>query len=274
MKVSGILTLVLLSFLLSCASTPADKTADNSVEKAQQPAEKIKIWKIQAETAMTPDGTIDKVVNYEYDGESRLLHVVEKNHLGSIIRESAYEWNGGKLIRMRLSDQNGPASQVTYVSDDEGKVIEESKVDGSDNLLSRTQYQYDGDKISMTAVYDGTGVHLLTSRYHYAGDELITVEYQLSDDTVEARFERTLENGRVVSEQTVLPDGTVETAKKFEYDGDNVISETYYAESQKSKSVHYEYDSSGNVVRESWRNRLGKEYEVIEKKWILFEIDA
>ena len=61
--------------------------------------------------------------------------------------------------------------------------------------------------------------------------------------------------------------------KKFEYDGDNVISETYYAESQKSKSVHYEYDSSGNVVRESWRNRLGKEYEVIEKKWILFEID-
>ena len=39
---------------------------------------------------------------------------------------------GGKLIRMRLSDQNGPASQVTYVSDDEGKVIEESKVDGSD----------------------------------------------------------------------------------------------------------------------------------------------
>ena len=68
----------------------------------------------------------------------------------------------------------------------------------------------------MTAVYDGTGVHLLTSRYHYAGAmSLSPWSINSQDDTVEARFERTLENGRVVSEQTVLPDGTVETAKKI-----------------------------------------------------------
>ena len=93
----------------------------------------------------------------------------------------------------------------------------------------------------------------------------------LPDGTVEAKFERIMENGLISMEKTTLSDGTVESARKFEYKENLLVGETQYAGDQLMKSASFINDENGNISREIWTDMKGIEYEIVERTWIKFE---
>ncbi|MCK5736112.1 MAG: hypothetical protein KAH21_06510, partial [Spirochaetaceae bacterium] len=131
---------------------------------------------------------------------------------------------------------------------------------------------YNGDLLISSIAFDENEIPNMNSLYSYQDGELLSIEYQLPDGSEEARLERTIENGLVREERVLLPDGSVETSREFDYSDGRLTSETYYSNNVKIKSVQFEYDDKENISREVWSDRKDREYEVIERSWKQFEM--
>ena len=269
-----ILAGILIPVLVSCAAAPP---ADEEVVSAPEPQEAAVIeengpvWKIAGETVGSPDGIVDKQIEYTYSAEGRLAEISEHDGRGELLYLRQFRYEDGILVGMVMSDRFGPVSSTIYENDANGLVVRETKQDANGENLSIVTYSYDNGRVSRTVAADGSGIPQLTAEYTYNGDIVAAVAYLLPGGSEEARFERVLESGRPVLEQTVLPDGFVENGKRLEYDGDMLVEEEHFSGGSVIKRVRFDYDSHGNVTRETWTNRSGRDYEVVERRWIQVE---
>ncbi len=265
--------LVILSlFLFSCAGKPTEAPLERIVEEVPEPEGVIQVWKTAVETVLFADGAVDKVTYYKYDTLGNIQSAVEKNFKDELISQIVYEWDDGNLHRMTKSDQNGVVFESNYIVED-GNILQKTRLDKEGNPQLRIEYQYDNDRLMESSIYDSKGVHQLKSVYAYEDGLLTSVEDFLPSGIPDALFERVIQQGKVMSERTILPDGTVEKEKTIEYSGDIVVSETYFSRSKQIKSVQYEYDDYGNIIKETWVNRSGKAYEIVEKDWISIDVE-
>jgi len=173
-----------------------------------------------------------------------------------------------------VSDATGLLSRTEYLYDGRGRLVEERTLDPLGNLQSSLEYVYEDDRIVRTLASDASGVTRLESVYSYDGPVPVSVEYRGPGGSLEAVFQREMDGERILEERTVLPDGTVETRRRFEYSGNRLAGEVFEFGTVPSKSVRYEYDADGNILRETWSNASGRDYEIIERQWRLFEISS
>ncbi len=265
--------LIVILALASCAGLRPE--ADSAVEPAPEPepvpAGPVMVWKIAGETIGSPDGTVDKTVEYEYDAGGELVSVLEIDGRGNIITSTQWIIENGLSIRQEISDRYELVSTTDYEYNSVGQVVRETKKNADGENLSIVTFEYDGPEVHRSVAADGSGTPHLSAEYVYSNGTLKEVKYMLPSGAVEAVFERIIESGRVVEERTVLPDGRIESGRRFTYDGNRVSEEEHFTGSTATKWVRYEYDNEGNIVRETWSNRAGRDYEVVETRWILIE---
>lgn len=272
---------ILILALVSCAGAPESDTGtvpetsgeSDPVEITEDdsPAEPVSIWKAEWETTMSPDGTVDKNIEYRYDESGNLSRISEHDSRDELLYLRNYNYENGFLVSQEMSDRYGLVSTTLYETDSEGMVTRETKQDPLGTNLSIVDFEYENGLVTRSIASDGEGTPLLSAEYSYIDNMIVLVEYLLPGGKEEARFTRTLDNGRAVEEQTVLPDGTVESGRVFEYEGDVLIREIHSAAGNTTKSVRYDYDGDGNIIRETWTNRNGRDYEILERRWILIE---
>lgn len=265
-----LLVFILSIFLFACAGKPVEEPLSSPQEESLMPQKMIKVWKVKDEIIRFPDGFIDKVIHYDYDAAGNLQDIIEKTVGGELVSRSEYEWKNGDLIGITHSDQNGKTFQSAYTMKN-GRVIEETRLDEKNEMRLRIEYQYAENQLKESMLYDEDGILQITSVYNYEDGNLVSVNDYLPNGIYDAKFERIIEQGRVMSERTLLPDGTVEKEKRIEYKEDLVDSEAYFSDSHQIKSVQYGYDGNGNIIRETWRNRSGQIYEIVEKQWMSFD---
>ena len=264
-----ILAGILIPVLISCAGAPPVPEVEESEPRAaavETPAEPV--WKIAGETVGSPDGIIDKEIGYTYDSNGRLQEISEQDGRGELLYLRRYGYRNGLLTEVSMEDRNGPVGVTVYEHSPEGRVVSETRLNAEGEVLSKVTYAYENGHIARTVAADGSGIPQLTAVYSYEGDLVAGVTYLLPGGSEEARFERVFESGRAVLEQTLGPDGSVENGKRLEYDGDMVAGEEYFTGSSVTKRVRFDYDSNGNIIRETWTNRGGRDYEVVERRWI------
>jgi hypothetical protein len=83
-----------------------------------------------------------------------------------------------------------------------------------------------------------------------------------------------MENGRLTAEQTVLPDGTVESSREIEYSGSVPVGAVYREGESVRRSVRFDYSAEGNVVGEIWFDDTGEPHESVEREWVSFRADG
>lgn len=268
--------LIVFFALISCAGAPIEdeNTAlPSEATAASVAAEEISvpIWKPAELTSSYVDGTVDKTVVYSYGNDGRLLQTIDSDGRGNTLLEQAFEYKNGYLVKETASDSTGPISITLYDLTKDNQVETQIKQDPLGNVLSVVRYEYDGELIKSAVASDGSGVPLLITEYQYLDNEIATVLYKTSSGIEEARFERIMENGMLVREHTVLPDGSVETAREYLYE-DGINTEViFFTGASKSKARALSYDGNGNIIREVWSDRSGREYNVIERSWVQFE---
>jgi antitoxin component YwqK of YwqJK toxin-antitoxin module len=271
--------MVVLLSLYSCATSP--ETSVDAVEtdvRVDQPPENepepVILWKPALEIFSYIDGTVDRRIEYEYDDTGKILKSVESDGRGNIVEIREYDYDGENLIGRRNLDNRGLISRTEFILNSQGLVVKEINRNSEEQIRSMVSYEYDNGKIVRSVAMNASEVPQLQSDYSYEGKILTSVEYSLPGGNIEARFERTIQNGRVMEEHTYLPDGSVETGKRFEYDGNLLIGKIYFSGNSKSKSVDFQLDDEGNIVRETWRNRNDRDFEVVDRTWLSFEIDG
>ncbi|MDF1567445.1 MAG: hypothetical protein RQ801_13820 [Spirochaetaceae bacterium] len=271
--------MVVLLSLYSCSTsteTPIDAVdTDARVDQVSEvEPEPIILWKPALEIFSYIDGTVDRRIEYEYDDTGRILKSLESDGRGNIVEIREYDYDGENLIGRRNFDEGGLVSRTEFVLNSQGLAVKEINRDAEEQIRSMISYEYDNGKIVRSVALNASEVPQLQSDYSYEGKMLSSVEYSLPGGNLEARFERTFQNTRVIEEKTYLPDGSVETGKRFEYDGNFLIGEIYFSGNSKSKSVDFQLDDQGNIVRETWRNRNDRIFEVVDRTWLSFEIDG
>lgn len=261
-----------LSFVLpACATAPGSSPESAPSESAAEASAEIVVsWFPAEEVIRYADGTVDKRIVYTYDEDGQLLESKETDSRDRIIYRRMLSRSGNTRTE-ELSDNSGVVSVTISTLDDQGLVTEQVKQDHRESITSIVSYENSAGRVDRSVAGDGEGLPRLISSYIYEGDLLVSIDYLLPDGTREARFERTIEDGRIVREETILPDGSVETARVFKYEGDRVAQEIHYSWDKKTKTVRFEYDADGNVVKEFWSDRSGRESEVIERSWLSFE---
>ncbi len=265
--------------MVSCAGTPPQAADERASETpgdagtASAPVEKnVMIQKVAGETVMSPDGTVDKEVEYSYNESGRLADIVEHDGRGELLSERRFSYSDGALTRKEESDVYGLVSVTLYENNSSSQIVREEKQDAKGTSLSVVTYEYADGRLAKSVASDGEGVPQLSAEYDYQGDVLVTVRYLLPGGKEDARFIRTVENGVLVEEKTILPDGSVESGRRFEYSDGILVSEELFSGTSVTRSVRYDYDADGNIIRETWSNRNGRDFEVVERRWITVEV--
>jgi len=265
--------------LISCAGGPAgevnatrDTAALENTAVTEETVQVETVWKPETIVYSYIDGTVDKTIRYSYDDAGREILSEDYDGQGELQNSYKSQYADGVLQRKETFDGANMIGITLYEADDDGNLTSILKQDTEGNTLSIVNNTYEGSLLKTSTAFDAEGIPSLKSIYTYQDGELLGVEYQLPDGTLDARMERTFENGLPVKEQLVLPDGSVESARDFAYENGVLSGETQYAGTMKIKTAAYEYDGNGKLIRETWSDRSGKAYEMIEHSWISFEI--
>lgn len=269
-------TLIVLVALISCAGAPVEDHSvpmnSEAVEESAEPAQvPVPFWKPAELISSYVDGTVDKTITYSYSDNGELLQTVEIDGRGNLLLEKSFEYENGYLVKETASDSASLISVTMYNLNKDNQVEEQVKKDDQGEILSVVRFEYDGDLVKTAAASDASGIPLLVNEYEYQDEQVVSVLYKTSSGAEEARFERVLDDGVVMREQTVLPDGTIETARDFIYKDGRNTEIIHYAGGSKVKSTALGYDDYGNIILEVWSDRSGREYSVIERSWIQFE---
>ena len=285
MKVLYFLSMAIVSAaLISCAGTPEPSAAPATEEvepREETAAQAVEAPEIQIETVWKPettvytyvDGTVDKTVNYSYDDMGRELLIEEYDGQGNLQSSNRFSYSQGILQKQETYSGETLISETIYEVDENGRLTKAEKMDPEGNILSVVTNTYEGDRLISSTAYDADEIPSLITVYNYQDGILLGIEYQLPDGSLDARLEKNYENGVLLKEQVLLSDGTVESSRSFEYENGLLSGETQYAGTMKIKSVKYEYDGNGNIIKETWSDNSGNEYEIIEHSWISFEIE-
>lgn len=119
------------------------------------------------ETSMIGD-TATSVTTYAYEGSDL---VSEKYYEGSeLISDIAYEYDGGRLIKLTRSDMLEDSETSETCTYYENGLLASREVSSGDGIESRTEYSYDehGNEISVS-IYgpDGSAISITKNEYEY-----------------------------------------------------------------------------------------------------------
>ena len=274
---SAVSALSLLIFMLfSCAGGP-NEPVQRDVVSENTAAEEIDvqivtIWRQDSVVYKYIDGTIDKTIKYSYDDMGNELLSEEYDGNGELQSSYKTHYTKGVLLNKETYDAAALTGTLFFELDENGNITRIVKKDANGDIQSIVTNSYKVKTLLSSTTYNANEVPKLKTIYSYQGDILEGIEYQLPDGRVDARMVRTLENGFPVEEKVLLSDNSVESSRTFEYENGVLSGEIQYAGMIKIKSVQYDYDKNGNRIRETWSDRNGNKYEVIEKSWISFEI--
>ncbi len=196
----------------------------------------------QKETTYNGDGSIDKIVEYEFysggyrkteyngDGSVAYIYEYEYNSSGKIIKETEYCGNSDGSVLL------GQWNEYEY--DNAGNLLKETKFDSYGNVDDCYEYEYNNDgKITKTTL-SNAGLTLLITEYEYnsSGEKIKETQYDSTKKVtlwIEYEFDSA---GNVTKEITHYNNGSM---AGFEYE--------YGRDGKKTKKTRIGLD--GNVAQ-------------------------
>ena len=230
------LALVLAMCLCGCGSGGGDKTADTSdtegtvvitdCETPDEPAPKGA--KPDSAAVYDSHGNIHYRMDYEYDAEGRAVKITNTDA-------------GGKEMSRTLREYNADGN--------EAKVLLYS----NDELVSREETKYDGDKKIEKIKYDAAGNVSYSVKYEYDSRGNVVREARYTDKgEVDSVFEISCDEDGKETERTQLSaDGSTVMRTVYEYtDGGELLRSTqYYGDGSLYGCYESEYDANGNISK-------------------------
>ena len=206
------------------------------------------------------DGSLNYRQVTTYDATSGLQTVAERiGPDGAVVGRVTYAYDGeGRPTEEVTYDENGEETyRIAQEYDRDGNLIAR-EIYRNGELAGRDEYDYDGEGRRVAGRdFDDDGTLDSETTYTVPDLEYETVEYD--DGEIESRSVVVRGEHGVVSAETYLPDGTLESATYFAYDEagrivrrEDAFSYDVMGETRTGSSVavyEYEFDEVGNWIR-------------------------
>lgn len=199
-KVLALVLILVLCFSLMGVMSGCKETAKEDTNNLSTEAKKIKVW------LMTEKKIYDEMETYEYDNNGRIT----KFNIGDdAVAEFKYTDKGvSKIIVTEYDDEPyeilcecdakgniikctsdiAPNDYINVIYDSNDNIVRIEKMDGDDNEITTTNYEYDdkGNVINAVKAQDGETLETLKISYTYdEQDRIIKKDYKYLSDYID-----------------------------------------------------------------------------------------
>jgi hypothetical protein len=220
---------------------------------------------------------------YEWDRTGKLNTKITKNNADNTpINRIETRFKGGRPVeKITYSAQNHPIDKIEYLYDRKGNImaenlylnkeyvqlrnlyeydadnrkISETKTEPNGKMLSKTVYEYDGDKLVNQVNYDDKNEVDNYEKFVYDSKGNLTVHTFYSKLDGEIRDEYTYDKNNNKTEWNFTRGGKTEMRVLYTYDKHNNMNsyKVSYAENGEGEAKTYktEYDKKGNWIKKT-----------------------
>ena len=196
---------------------------------------------------------------YDKDNKATLWHFITDRDSSEANVTFKYDDKGNTIEQLWADSDPTQSMKTTYKYDDNGNVLEETRYDGDGKIRTVTSSKYDAKgnqtefvykdkdgkiRMKQTAAYDGNG-------YKISGDDY-------NNDSLVGKWTRKNDaDGHMLEETSLSLEGKVLGGRRSTYDkmGNEikgyVSKEGNPAEHILTDSTTYEYDKTGNAIKET-----------------------
>lgn len=268
---SIIFTAVILT-LAGCA-TAGDQGAaevESLPETAAEPVtEIVTIPVIQRESSYIGEEILDSYKIYHWDGEY-LMKVEVHDSFDDLIETVTYEYEGS--IRPTQKSVRGPDGKLRslrrYEYDSRGTLVLEEVYNRDEELQTSSEYLHDDGHLTRWNVNDSTGSLMAYTEYRWDGDRNIRIDTYSSDGVLRDYFIRTFAAGNLSSQEKFTENGNSAGKVQYSYENGLLVKEQHYrANGSLERTLFYEYDTEGSIVREVYKRADDTVEQVITREF-------
>ncbi|MBR6657586.1 MAG: RHS repeat protein, partial [Oscillospiraceae bacterium] len=191
------------------------------------------------------------VTEYEYDFLDRVTSETIKQG-NTILSQTLYEYehaveNGtyNKVTKTVVGDSNAPSVVTTEYTDKHGNIAKTGKIIDSVEYFDTYDYNYVGNQTNILTAADAEKNVVFTAKYEYNYNGQVTKAYNAENQYTTNTYDAF---GNLVSATDYAG-----TPTEYIYDSlGRLTSQTITIEEGETSRTKYEYDASGNIIRE-WR---------------------
>ena len=268
----SIFFIVVILILAGCATSGDQSAAD--VEGLPDPVvepetEIVTIPVLQRESSYIGEDILDSYKTYNWDGE-RLTKVEVLDSFDDLIESVTYEYKGSNLPAQK--SVHGPDGKLRslrrYEYDSRGSLVLEEVYNSREELQTSLGYLYDEGLLTRWNVKDSSGSLLAYTEYRWDGDRNVRIDTYSSDGVLRDYFIRTFAAGNLVSQEKFTENGTSSGKVEYSYGNGFPTEESHYrANGSLERTMLYEYDLEGSIVREVYKRADDTVEQVITREF-------
>jgi len=254
-----LLYFVIIGFMLfGCASTESvteEPVAAEAREIEEPKLEVVSIPMIQSEIVYIGEDVLESEKSYTYEGD-RLVTIQAKNSFGELIEEISFEYAGGEQPSKRFvhgPDRNLSSLRV-YAYNNQGNLVREELYNRNEQLQTISEYEYNekGDRLRWS-VKDGGGSLMAYTEYRYENGNNTRIDTFSADGVLRDYFIRSFEDGKLLMEEKFDDENSPAGRVEYSYSaGQLVRKDVYRPNGSLERSVKYEHDDKGSIVKETY----------------------
>ena len=264
--------------IAGCATAPEVKES-GEVKKAEPVAELKKepvkvvttVYYPVRETSLYADGSVDEVTVYTYDEKGEKLLKKELFDSDTVLQErEEYEYTGDLPAVKKSFDKNGDLQNYhAYEYDGAGNVVSDITYNPKDEIQSKSEYSWDGNKKIKWSVFDASGALFGTTEYIYEGGLNTKIINRNSAGEEEESFVTEYNSsGLPVKKTEFSADGKILGSRSFEYkDGILVLEKVLRSNGSVKRKIVYSNDEAGNPVEIIYTDSADNVQERIKKEY-------
>lgn len=264
----------------SCAGSPApveQPSGENEAPAAEAPEIEPRfreetVWLPELLESYSSDGALSSVVRILRDDTGRALSEETLDSGGKVLSRKAWTYPADDRTEIESYDGAGRLQHRTVSIRKDSGTIEDVQYSPSGDVKSKELTLLDelGRKRSFTAETASGGS--ISTEYAYDGAVLKTIFVKDAAGQVLKRFERTYDSaGNVREEREFGLKDRLAAVIVFATENGRVVKETRQnASGSRLSSVSYAYDSEGNQIESTHRDRADRVKEVRKTAWRSF----
>lgn len=262
-KISALLLALALS-LCACSNDPEPAATTQASTGDATPAPDSKTVYICTSQTRISDGSVTRT-DYILDEEDQVIEVqIFTNDVQTTHYDVECDENGNYIRWI------GENMTILYDYNDQGDPLGKSVYSG-DSLISSTEYTWENGNQTALLSRNGPQEQRTVYLYNEAGQKVQEEFYQ---NSVLVNYSHlTLgEDGRPVTQDVYLADGTLYSTVRYTYAGTSCTAATTLADGTSGGSTQYQYDDHGNLIRTTVLDPEGNILSETTETWIAIEV--
>lgn len=183
------------------------------------------------------DGALYDIIEFQYDENKNRIKKTSIDSEGTFNNEKINEYRNGKLIReFNFGEDKKMEVEILYEYDNQGNLIEESRIDHIENVKNTLKYEFDERNFkTKSLIYNNFDQLIKITRMEYDdAQNLLEMTEESSGSHVVKSYEYNESKTKIIAEKLHNIEGELKEFRNYEYDEDLPLKIEHFVHSPES----------------------------------------